>query len=62
MPEKKNKKQRIIYSSRFIYQLTWEPSVAQGTHYYSCRLPAVGLFFPGKLNFRFESRPIQLRI
>ncbi len=29
--------------SDFIFELAWEPSVAQGTHSYFRRLPALGL-------------------
>ena len=53
---------KIIHLS--IYKLlAWEPSVAQSTHSYSRRLPALfALFFTGKLTFRCKSRPTQLRI
>ena len=45
----------------YLYILAWEPSAAQVTKCYSHSLPAIERF-TGKLNFRYLSRPTQLRI
>ena len=48
--------QKVFFSFLSYIELALEPSVSQGTHIYSCRLPALDRFLPTQLGL---SKPSQ---
>ena len=46
----------------YIYKLSWQPSVAQVTHIYSRRLPALGRKLRFQLFFLIKVDPINLEL